>query len=248
MNNMKGKTAVITGGSRGIGRAVALKLAKAGCNLVINYAGNDQAAAETEQLCRGEGAEVLMVKGNVAERSCAEEIVEKTVDAFGQIDILVNNAGITRDGILIRLEDDDFDKVIETNLRGTYLMMKACGRQMIRKRKGRIINMASVVGISGNAGQGNYSASKAGVIGLTKSFAREVASRNITVNAVAPGFIDTDMTRDMTDQAKEKAAQQIPAGRLGSAEDVANAVFFLASDEAAYITGHVLCVDGGMCM
>lgn len=245
---MKGKTAVVTGGSRGIGRAVAVGFAKAGCNLVINYAGNDEAAKETERLCSAEGAKVVLVKGDVADSTCAERIVEAAVAEFGQIDILVNNAGITRDNILIRIEEEDFDKVIETNLKGTYLMMKACGRQMIRKRSGRIINMASVVGIAGNAGQANYSASKAGVIGLTKSFAREVASRSITVNAVAPGFIDTDMTRDMTEQAKENASKQIPAGRLGSAEEVAAAVLFLASDSAKYITGHVLNVDGGMCM
>ena len=245
---MKGKTAVVTGGSRGIGRAVAVGFAKAGCNLVINYAGNDEAAKETERLCSAEGAKVVLVKGDVADSTCAERIVEAALAEFGQIDILVNNAGITRDNILIRIEEEDFDKVIETNLKGTYLMMKACGRQMIRKRSGRIINMASVVGIAGNAGQANYSASKAGVIGLTKSFAREVASRSITVNAVAPGFIDTDMTRDMTEQAKENASKQIPAGRLGSAEEVAAAVLFLASDSAKYITGHVLNVDGGMCM
>ena len=245
---MKGKTAVVTGGSRGIGRAVAVGFAKAGCNLVINYAGNDEAAKETERLCSAEGAKVVLVKGDVADSTCAERIVEAAVAEFGQIDILVNNAGITRDNILIRIEEEDFDKVIETNLKGTYLMMKACGRQMIRKRSGRIINMASVVGTAGNAGQANYSASKAGVIGLTKSFAREVASRSITVNAVAPGFIDTDMTRDMTEQAKENASKQIPAGRLGSAEEVAAAVLFLASDSAKYITGHVLNVDGGMCM
>ena len=245
---MKRKTAVVTGGSRGIGRAVAVEFAKAGCNLVINYAGNDEAAKETERLCSTEGAKVVLVKGDVADSTCAERIVEAALAEFGQIDILVNNAVITRDNILIRIEEEDFDKVIETNLKGTYLMMKACARHMIRKRSGRIINMASVVGIAGNAGQANYSASKAGVIGLTKSFAREVASRSITVNVVAPGFIDTDMTRDMTEQAKENAAKQIPAGRLGSAEEVAAAVLFLASDSAKYITGHVLNVDGGMCM
>jgi len=245
---MKEKTAVITGGSRGIGRAVAKALAGEGCNLVINYAGNDEAARETQQICEGLGAKVVLAKGNVADPACCEIIAEKALEEFGHIDVLVNSAGITRDNILIKLDEADFDQVVETNLKGTFLMMKACARSMIRKRSGRIVNISSVVGLMGNAGQANYSASKAGVIGLTKSFAREVASRSITVNAVAPGFIDTDMTKKMTDQAKEKTASQIPAGRLGSPEEVADAVVFLASDKAKYVTGQVLCVDGGMCM
>lgn len=248
MSNMNGKTAVITGGSRGIGRAIAISFAKAGADLVINYAGNVDAAKETQLLCQAEGAKVVLVKGDVSKAEDVEEVVNKAISEFGKIDILVNSAGITRDNILLRMDDMDFDKVIETNLRGTYLMMKAVGRHMLKKKQGRIINMASVVGIMGNAGQVNYSASKAGVIGMTKSFAREVASRNITVNAIAPGFIETDMTKDMMPQAVEKAVSNIPLGRLGSAEDVANCACFLASDTASYITGQVICVDGGMCM
>lgn len=248
MNTMNGKTAIITGGSRGIGRAIAISFAKAGVDIVINYAGNDDAAKETQALCQAEGVKVVLVKGDVSKAECVEEVINTAISEFGKIDVLVNSAGITRDNILLRMDDEDFDKVIEINLRGTYLMMKAVGRHMLKKKQGRIINMASVVGIMGNAGQVNYSASKAGVIGMTKSFAREVASRKITVNAIAPGFIETDMTKDMMPQAVEKAVNNIPLGRLGSAEDVANCACFLASDSASYITGQVICVDGGMCM
>ncbi|MGN0658776.1 MAG: 3-oxoacyl-[acyl-carrier-protein] reductase [Emergencia sp.] len=243
---MKGRTAVVTGGSRGIGRAVCLSLAGRGASLVINYAGNRQAAEETAAACRDLGAEILLVQGDVAQAEDCTRIAEAAMETFGRIDILVNNAGITRDNLLMRMSEEDFDKVIETNLRGSFLMMKAVSRQMMKQRYGRIVNTSSVVGLMGNGGQVNYAASKAGVIGMTKSFAREVASRNITVNAVAPGFIRTDMTAAMNEAAAEAAASAIPAGRMGTPEDVAAAVCFLASEEAGYVTGQVLAVDGGM--
>lgn len=243
---MKGRTAVVTGGSRGIGRAVCLALAGRGVSLVINYAGNRQAAEETAAACRDLGAEILLVQGDVAQAEDCTRIAEAAMEAFGRIDILVNNAGITRDNLLMRMSEEDFDKVIETNLRGSFLMMKAVSRQMMKQRYGRIVNTSSVVGLMGNGGQVNYAASKAGVIGMTKSFAKEVASRNITVNAVAPGFIQTDMTAAMNEAAAAAAASAIPAGRMGTPEDVAAAVCFLASEEAGYVTGQVLAVDGGM--
>lgn len=243
---MKGRTAVVTGGSRGIGRAVCLALAGRGASLVINYAGNRQAAEETAAACRDLGAEILLVQGDVAQAEDCTRIAEAAMEAFGRIDILVNNAGITRDNLLMRMSEEDFDKVIETNLRGSFLMMKAVSRQMMKQRYGRIVNTSSVVGLMGNGGQVNYAASKAGVIGMTKSFAKEVASRNITVNAVAPGFIQTDMTAAMNEAAAAAAASAIPAGRMGTPEDVAAAVCFLASEEAGYVTGQVLAVDGGM--
>lgn len=245
---MQGKTAIVTGASRGIGRAVALTLAEEGADIVINYAGNENAAAETARLCQNFGIQTLLVRGNVALGEDCNRLVEETVKAFGTVDILVNNAGITRDNILMRMSDEDFDQVIATNLRGTYLMMKAVSRIMMKQRSGRIVNMASVVGLMGNAGQVNYAASKAGVIGMTKSFAREIAARGVTVNAVAPGFIATDMTADLPEAAAASLVASIPKGSLGSPEDVANAVKFLAADQSGYITGQVICVDGGMCM
>lgn len=245
---MQGKTAIVTGASRGIGRAVALTLAEGGADIVINYAGNEGAASETAALCQEHGVQTLLVRGNVALAEDCNRLVEETVKAFGTVDILVNNAGITRDNILMRMSDEDFDQVIATNLRGTYLMMKAVSRIMMKQRSGRIVNMASVVGLMGNAGQVNYAASKAGVIGMTKSFAREIAARGVTVNAVAPGFIATDMTADLPEAAAASLVASIPKGSLGSPEDVANAVKFLAADQSGYITGQVICVDGGMCM
>lgn len=244
---MKGKTVIITGGARGIGKAAALKLASLGANLVINYLGNDKAASETEEACKQLGAEILLIKGDVASAEQCEKIAAAALERFGRIDVLINNAGITRDGLLMRMEEKDFDSVINTNLKGTFLMTKAVSRQMLKQRYGRIINMASVVGITGNQGQANYSASKAGVIGLTKSFALEVAAKGITVNAVAPGFIETDMTDAMTDAAIEAAKALIPAKRMGSPEDVAEVIAFLASEQSGYITGQTVCVDGGMC-
>lgn len=245
---MKGKTVIITGGTRGIGKAAALKLASLEANLVINYLGNDKAASETEEACKQLGAEILLIKGDVASAEQCEKIAAAALERFGRIDVLINNAGITRDGLLMRMEEKDFDSVINTNLKGTFLMTKAVSRQMLKQRYGRIINMASVVGITGNQGQANYSASKAGIIGLTKSFALEVAAKGITVNAVAPGFIETDMTDAMTDAAIEAAKALIPAKRMGSPEDVAEVIAFLASEQSGYITGQTVCVDGGMCM
>ena len=245
---MKGKTAIVTGASRGIGRAVALALAEGGADIVINYAGNEGAALETAALCESHGVKTLVVRGDVALAEDCQHLVEATVKAFGTVDILVNNAGITRDNVLMRMSDEEFDQVIATNLRGTYLMMKAVSRTMMKHRYGRIVNMASVVGLMGNAGQVNYAASKAGVIGMTKSFAREIAARGITVNAVAPGFIATDMTASLPEAAVAALKGSIPKGTLGSPEDVANAVKFLASEQSGYITGQVICVDGGMCM
>ena len=243
---MKGKTAIVTGGSRGIGRAVCLEFARRGANLVINYAGNQAAARETAAACQAFGVSLLAVQGDVAEEADCARIAAAACESFGSIDILVNNAGITRDNLLMRMSEEDFDAVIRTNLKGSFLMMKAVSRQMMKQRYGRIVNVSSVVGLSGNVGQVNYAASKAGVVGMTKSFAKEVASRGITVNAVAPGFIETDMTAKMTEAAVKAAAASIPADRMGTPEDVAAAAAFLASQEAAYVTGQVLAVDGGM--
>ena len=243
-----GKTAVVTGGSRGIGRAVCLELAKGSANVVLCYAGNETAANETVSACEALGAKALAVKCDVADSAQVKALMDEAVKAFGRIDILVNNAGITRDGLLMMMKEDDFDAVISANLRGTFLCMKAVSRLMMKQRYGRIVNLSSVVGLRGNAGQINYAASKAGVIGMTKSLAKELASRGVTVNAVAPGFIDTDMTAAMTETAKTATLAAIPMQRLGAPEDVARAVAFLASDSAAYITGQVLAVDGGMAM
>lgn len=246
--DFSGKTAVVTGGSRGIGRAVCLELAKGGANVVLCYAGNESAASETVSACEALGAKALAVKCDVSDGAQVKNLMDEAVKAFGRIDILVNNAGITRDGLLMMMKEEDFDAVISSNLRGTFLCMKAVSRLMMKQRCGRIVNLSSVVGLRGNAGQVNYAASKAGVIGMTKSLAKELASRGVTVNAVAPGFIDTDMTAAMTEAAKTATLAAIPMQRLGKPEDVAKAVAFLASDSAAYITGQVLAVDGGMAM
>ena len=246
--NFSGKTAIVTGGSRGIGRAVCLELAKGGANVVLCYAGNEGAANDTVAACEALGAKALAVRCNVADAGEVKALVDTAVKTFGRVDILVNNAGITRDGLLMTMKEEDFDAVVNTNLRGTFLCMKAVARTMMRQRYGRIVNLSSVVGLRGNAGQVNYAASKAGVVGMTKSLAKELASRNVTVNAVAPGFIETDMTAAMPEAAKTATLAAIPMQRLGAAEDVARAVAFLASDEAAYITGQVLAIDGGMSM
>ena len=248
MMKFAGKTAVVTGGSRGLGRAVCLELAKGGANVVLCYAGNEAAAKETTAACEALGAKALAVQCDVAKADEVKALMDAAVKEFGRIDILVNNAGITRDGLLMMMKEEDFDAVIAANLKGTFLCMKAVSRIMMKQRYGRIVNLSSVVGLRGNAGQVNYAASKAGVVGMTKSLAKELASRGVTVNAVAPGFIATDMTAAMTDAAKEATLASIPLQRLGAPEDVAHAVAFLASDEAAYITGQVLCVDGGMAM
>ncbi len=248
MMKFAGKTAVVTGGSRGLGRAVCLELAKGGANVVFCYAGNEAAAKETTAACEALGAKALAVQCDVAKADEVKALMDAAVKEFGRIDILVNNAGITRDGLLMMMKEEDFDAVIAANLKGTFLCMKAVSRIMMKQRYGRIVNLSSVVGLRGNAGQVNYAASKAGVVGMTKSLAKELASRGVTVNAVAPGFIATDMTAAMTDAAKEATLASIPLQRLGAPEDVAHAVAFLASDEAAYVTGQVLCVDGGMAM
>lgn len=242
------QTAIVTGGSRGIGRAVAVRLAKDGMNLVINYRGNSAAAEETERICRELGAEVLLVQGDVSRAEDCEKLTAQAKEAFGRVDVLVNNAGITRDGLLARMTEEDFRAVLDVNLVGPWNMMKAVNRIMMKQRYGRIVNLSSVTGLMGNMGQTNYAAAKAGILGMTKSYAREVASRGITVNAVAPGFIDTDMTEAMPEGAKDKIITGIPMGRTGKPEDVAEAVAFLASEQAGYITGEVLRVDGGMAM
>lgn len=243
-----GKVALVTGGSRGIGRAIALKLAENGADVAINYAGNTAAAEEVKTAIEQMGRKALLVQGSVADTDGVQTIVNTVVKELGRLDILINNAGITRDGLLMRMKEADWDDVMHTNLKGVYNCSKAVLRTMMKQRSGQIVNMASVVGEMGNAGQTNYAAAKAGVIGFTKSLAKEVASRGITVNAIAPGFIATDMTSVLTDDQKAEMARTIPLGRAGQPEDVANAVLFLVSEGAAYITGQVLNVDGGMVM
>ena len=245
---LKGKIAVVTGGSRGIGRAVCEKLASLGADIAFSYAGNAAAAEETAEACRALGVRVLALQADVGKSEAVSAFFDAVVKEFGRVDILVNNAGINRDNLAMRMKEEEFDQVIETNLKGTFLCMKAVTRPMMKQRSGRIINLTSVVALRGNPGQVNYCASKAGVIGMTKSLAREVASRGITVNAIAPGFIETDMTAKLPEDVKTSMAAGIPMTRMGRPEDVANAVAFFASDEAAYVTGQVLCVDGGMAM
>ncbi|MGD9019309.1 MAG: 3-oxoacyl-[acyl-carrier-protein] reductase [Desulfuromonadales bacterium] len=241
------KVAVVTGASRGIGRAIALALVAQGAKVVAS-ARNAQALDALVAEIEAQGGEATAVTGDVALESDAARLIEQAVAAYGQIDVLVNNAGITRDGLLLRMKDEDWDAVIDTNLKGAFHCIRAVAKVMSKQRSGRIINISSVVGEMGNAGQANYCASKAGLLGLTKSVARELARRNITVNAITPGFIVTDMTDGMTDKARETMTEQIPLGRLGEADDVANAVIFLASEQSSYVTGQVLGVNGGMYM
>ena len=243
---MKESVALVTGGSRGIGRAICLELARQGASVAVNYAGNEQAALETVEACRALGVEAEAFQADVADPAACAELVKAVKDRFGHLDILVNNAGITRDGLLMTAKAEDFDKVLDTNLKGAYFCMKAASKVMMRQRYGRIISMSSVVGLRGNAGQTSYAASKAGILGLTKSAAKELATRGVTVNAVAPGFIDTDMTSVLPENAKNAMLSTIPMGHPGAPEDVAQAVAFFARPESAYITGQVLCVDGGM--
>ena len=245
--DLTGKTAIVTGGSRGIGRAICIELARRGANIVFSYAGNAAAAEETVKLVEETGTTARAVQGDVTSAGSAKELVEAAKE-LGGVDILVNNAGITRDKLAARMSEEDFDAVIATNLKGAFLMTKAVLRPMMRAKSGSIVNMASVVGIMGNAGQANYAASKAGLIGMTKAVAREVAAAGIRVNAVAPGYIETDMTAAMPEAAQQAMCSMIPAARAGKPEDVARAVAFLVSDDAAYITGQVLAVDGGMAM
>lgn len=245
---LDGKCALVTGASRGIGRAIAVKLAAEGAKVALNFAGNVAAAEEVKKEIEAAGGEAILVQADVSDPVAVEAMIKSVTDAFGQIDILVNNAGITRDGLLLRMKDEDFDAVINTNLKSIFYTTKLVSKLMMKKRYGRIVNMASVVGLTGNAGQTNYAAAKAGVIGFSKSAAKELAARGITVNLVAPGFIETDMTVAIPEKAKEAMLGGIPLGRAGKPEDVANAVLFLVSDQAAYITGQVLTVDGGMVM
>lgn len=242
------KIAVVTGASRGIGRAIACALAAEGATVVINYNGSADRAQEVKQEIEAAGGTAEVLQCDVSDFSACEAFIKEVIQKFGRIDILVNNAGITKDGLLMKMSEADYDAVLNTNLKGTFNCIRFASRQMMKQRSGRIINMASVSGVLGNAGQANYSASKAGVIGLTKSAARELAARNITVNAIAPGFIHTEMTAVLSEKVKEGAVAQIPLGIFGEVEDIANAVVFLASDKARYITGQVLCVDGGMAM
>lgn len=240
------KAAIVTGASRGIGRAAAVRLAKMGMDIVFTYNSGVDAAEETKALCEAEGAKVLAVQADVSKSENCEKLVEQTLEFCGRIDVLVNNAGITRDGLIIRMSDEQFDQVIDTNLKGAFYMMRAVSKQMMKQRSGRIINISSVVGVMGNAGQVNYAASKAGVIGMTKSLARELSSRKVTVNAIAPGMIETDMTAVMSEKAKDAMKSAIPLGEMGKPEDIAGAIAFLAGDDGRYITGQVICVDGGM--
>ena len=243
---LNGKIAVVTGASRGIGKAIAMKFAQLGATVVINYNGSAQKAEKVKQSIIADGGRAVIKQCNVADYDACEAFIKEVIDQFGRIDILVNNAGITKDGLIMRMSEEDFTNVVDVNLKGTFHCIRFASRQMMKQRSGRIINMSSVVGISGNAGQINYAASKAGVIGMTKSAAKELASRGITVNAIAPGYIETDMTNVLSDKVKEETMKQIPLGRLGQTEDIAAAAAFLASDEAGYITGQVLAVDGGM--
>jgi 3-oxoacyl-[acyl-carrier protein] reductase len=242
------KTALVTGASRGIGRATALELAKAGVKVAVNFAGNRAAAEEVVSTIEAAGGTAFLVQADVGDPVAVDSMVKAVVERFGKIDILVNNAGITRDNLIMRMKEEDWDAVMHTNLKGIFNCTKAVTKLMMKQRYGRIINMTSVVGVMGNAGQSNYAAAKAGVIGFTKSMAKELASRNITVNAVAPGYISTDMTANLSEQAKTDLQSQIPLQRLGNPEDVAAAILFLVSPSADYITGQTLHVDGGMVM
>lgn len=248
MSDLTGKTAIITGASRGIGAEIAKRFAEAGANVVVNYSGSQQKAEAVVEAIKQNGGEAIAVKANVADTDAVKAMVEETMAAFGSVDILVNNAGITRDNLMMRMKDDEWDDVINTNLKGVFVCTKAVTRQMMKQRSGRIVNIASIVGVMGNAGQANYVASKAGVIGLTKTTARELASRGITANAVAPGFITTDMTDQLNEDIQKSMMSQIPLGRFGKPEEVAKAALFLASDEASYMTGQTLHLDGGMVM
>lgn len=245
--DLTNRIAVVTGSGRGIGRSIATTLAAAGATVVINDL-NGTNAEEVVAAIQADGGKASSVVADISDASGAEQIVKETVDTYGRLDILVNNAGITRDNLIIRMKDEDFDRVIQINLRSVYLCSKAAIRPMMKQRSGRIINISSVVGLMGNAGQVNYAASKAGVLGITKSIAREVASRNITVNAIAPGYIDTALTQVLGEETRQAILKSIPLGRMGQAQDVAWMVCFLASDQAAYITGQTLTVDGGMVM
>ncbi|MDQ3965124.1 MAG: 3-oxoacyl-[acyl-carrier-protein] reductase [Actinomycetota bacterium] len=245
---MEGRVALVTGGGRGIGRAIAVRLAREGARVAISYRSNDATAKETAEMVRKAGAECEIFKGDAASAGDVEKLVKGVGESFGPVEILVNNAGMRRDNILLRMKDAEFDEVLETNLKGVYLCTRAVLRGMVRARWGRIVNISSVVGLIGNAGQANYAASKAGMIGFTKSVAREVANRGITVNAVAPGYVETELTERLPEDVKGRILEQIPAGRFGEAEEIAEVVAFLAGEGAAYVTGQTIAVDGGMVM
>ncbi|MCI8834341.1 MAG: 3-oxoacyl-[acyl-carrier-protein] reductase [Ruminococcus sp.] len=246
--DLSGKTAVVTGASRGIGRAIACKLAAEGASVVLNYKGSRERAEEVKARIEAEGGTAYLLPCDVVDFAACEAFMKEAIGLLGRLDILVNNAGITRDGLLMRMSEEDYDAVLDTNLKGTFHCIRFAARQMIKQRSGRILNISSVSGVLGNAGQANYAASKAGVIGLTKSAAREFAGRGITVNAIAPGFIHTEMTEALPEKVRENAVAQIPLGRFGEAEEVAEAAAFLVSDRAGYMTGQVLHIDGGMAM
>ena len=248
MSETQKRVAVVTGGSRGIGRAVCVALAKQGCQVVVNCQHGIEAAEETAALCREKGVDAITVQADVSTQKGCDALFKAAAEAFGRVDILVNNAGVTRDNLIMRLSEEDYDKVLNTNLKGAVLCCKAASRLMMRQRYGRIMNLSSVVGLRGNAGQTAYAASKAGIVGLTKSLAKELASRGVTANAVAPGYIETDMTAALPEATRAAMVQGIPAARPGKPEEVARAVAFLISEESGYITGQVLCVDGGMAM
>lgn len=245
-NMLAGKVALVTGGSRGIGRGIALALAKAGATVVINYNGSKERALEVEKEIQSSGGQASVIGCNVADYDECEKMVNEVLGQYGKVDILVNNAGITRDNLILKMSEKDYDDVLNTNLKGTFNTIKHLTKNFIKNRSGKIINISSVSGVMGNAGQVNYSASKAGIIGLTKSIARELSSRGICANAVAPGFVETEMTASMPESVLENAKNSIPLKRIGSVEDIANTVVFLASENANYITGQVICVDGGM--
>ena len=245
---LKGKSAIITGASRGIGKAIAIKFAKEGANIVINYRNNEEEALKVKEELEQLGVKTLIVKADISDLKQAENLIKQAKKEFGQVDILINNAGITKDNLIIRMKESEFDQVIKINLKGAFNCLKAVTPIMLRQRSGKIVNMSSVVGVIGNPGQVNYCASKAGLIGMTKSLAREIGVRGINVNAIAPGFIDTDMTRVLTEEQKKNILSQIPLNKFGNIEDIANTALFLASENSNYITGQVIHIDGGMAM